>query len=202
MNPLSLIMGGGQVLGGLISGLIGGSQRRQGKRILKNNPYPAYEIPQEAVQAASEGLPSEQYTQAMKNLQRQQTAAITAAQDRRSGLAAIAKTQALTNDAVGSLDVANAQARQMNQQRLAQYREKAWDWNKRQKYLETRAYGMGLLGAGNQNIVSGIDKGIAGLGYIGYGLFGDKNGSKSNGGGGVMGGGGSDTYWNNPMNDI
>lgn len=173
-DPMSLIIGGGQLLGGAISGLIGGGQRRQGKSLLKKSPHLDYEIPQEAIQAASEGLPSEQYAQAMKNIQRQQATAISAANDRRSGLGAIARTTALTNDAVGNLDARNSEARMRNQQILGQYRERGWQVKNKQRE-EDRAYAYGLMGAGNQNIVSGVDKGIAGLIGFGSGLVGQRN---------------------------
>lgn len=184
-DPLSLILGGGQLLGGIVSGIVGGGQRSEAKRIMRSNIRPDYEIPQEAVQAAAEGLPSEQYSNAMKNIQRQQAAAISAAHDRRGGLEAIAKTQALTNSAVGDLDAANAAARMQNQKVLAQYREKAWDWNKRQKYEDTNNYAMSLMGAGNQNLIGGITKGIAGLGLGAYGMIGSGNKSGSEDAGGV-----------------
>jgi hypothetical protein len=184
MDPLSLILGGGQLLGGLVSGLFGSSQKRQGKHLLANSPHLGYEIPPEAIQASAEGLPSEQYAQAMKNIQAQQAQALSAAGDRKSGLAAIAKTQAITDNAVGDLDARNAAARMQNQQRLVGFRDKAWDVKNRQRE-EDRAYAYGLMGAGNTNISSGIDKGIAGLGYAGYGLFGgDGMGGMSSGGGG------------------
>jgi hypothetical protein len=191
-DPLSLILGGGQLLGGLFSGLIGGGQRRQGKELLQRSPHLAYEIPPEAIQAASEGLPSAQYDQAMKNIQRQQAAAISAANERKSGLSTISKTQALTNDAMGELDAQNAAARMSNQRVLSQYRDKAWSVKDRQRQ-EDRAYAYGLMGAGGQNIASGIDKGIAGFGGIGYGLFGDGTSMRA---GGRRPSGGQTTYYN------
>lgn len=170
-DPLSLILGGAQFLGGAFSGLVGGGQVHQGKSLLAKSPHLAYEIPPEALQAASEGLPSAQYAQAMNNIQKQQAAAIAAAQDRRGGIGAIGKTQALTNDAVGDLDARNAAARMQNQRILAGYRDKGWSVRNSQREQD-RAYAYGLMGAGNTNIANGIDKGIAGLGYAGYGLLG------------------------------
>lgn len=177
IDPLSAILGGGQLLGGIASSLIGGGQRRKGSALLKKSPHLDYEIPAEAIQAASEGLPSAQYAQAMKNIQQQQATALSAANDRKSALYTIGRTQALTNSAIGNLDAANAAARMRNQQILAKYRDKGWNV-KNQQREQDRAYAYGLIGAGNQNIAGGIDKGIAGLGALGYGLLG---GSKKQG---------------------
>lgn len=174
-----LIGGGAQLLGGLVGGIVGAGQVRRGQNMLRNNPRPDYEIPPEAVQAASEGLPSSQYDLAMKNIQRQQAQAIQSAQDRRAGIGTLGKTQQITNDATLSLDAANARARQINQQRLIGQREKAWDWNKKQKYIQDYNYGMGLIGSGRQNIAGGFDRGISGLGMIGSGLVNRKNDSEA-----------------------
>ena len=177
MNPLGLssLLGGGI---GLISGLF---QRGKANRLLGQLKRPDYEIPPEAIQAASEGLPSEQYSQAMRNIQSQQASSIAAAQDRRAALGMIGRTQNITNNAVGNLDARNAEARANNIRRLAGYREKAWDWNKRQKFDQDRNYAMSLLGAGNQNILGGADRIGAGIGYMAYGSEGRNRGGGSNG---------------------
>lgn len=173
-DPLSLIMGGGQLIGGLLGIGTGAAQRNEGKSLLKKNPHLDYEIPAEAIQAASEGLPSEQYAMAMKNIQAQQAAALSAAHDRRAGLSMVGKAQALTNNAVGSLDAQNAMARMQNRRILGQYRDKGWDVKNNQRESD-RAYAYGLMGAGNTNFYAGLDKGIAGLGGIAYGLTGGNN---------------------------
>lgn len=175
-------MGGGQLLGGLLGIGVGASQKRQGNRMLKKNPHLDYEIPAEAINAASEGLPAQQYANAMKNIQAQQAAAISAAADRRSALGVIGKTQAMTNNAVGALDAQDAAARMQNQRILGQYRDKGWNVKNQQRESD-RAYAYGLMGAGNTNLFGGIDKGIAGLGGIGYGLFGNGGGRKPGGSG-------------------
>lgn len=206
-----LIAGGLQALGGLAGGLIGGGQRRRAKKALANMPYPIYDIPNEvfqnktlAQQMASSGMPAEQYARAQKNILRQQNAAISQAQDRRSGIGLIAKIQDATNDAQLGLDAQDAQQRTANQRTLldvnnqvAGYRDKAFDWNKKNKYLMDRQYYQSLLGAGNQNVMSGIDRGLAGLTNMGGALFGG-------GGAGFLGssrsfsggGGGQPTYYN------
>jgi hypothetical protein len=85
----------------------------------------------------------------------------------------VGQVQASKNDALLNLDVADANARQRNQQgvltqnnNLARYQQNAWDWNKRQKFLETAASVRALMGAGNANTNQGLDRGIGGLGSI------------------------------------
>lgn len=165
------------IAGGLISGIGGLFQKNKGSDILKNNPRPQMAIPQEALanqaaarQMANEGLPSEQYQQGIKNIQRNQVAALANAQDRRLGGALVGGIQQRSNDATGNLDVASAEARRQNQMNLqnvnnnvADWRNRVWDYNQRQKYNEMHSYGMGLLGAGNANFMSGLDKVTAGL---------------------------------------
>jgi len=70
----------------------------------------------------------------------------------------VGQVQATRNDALGNLDVADANARQRNQMnlinqtnQLGRYQQNAWDWNKRQKFLETAASVRALMGAGNAN---------------------------------------------------
>lgn len=196
---MGIIGGGAQLVGGLIKSLRGGKQRREGKRILRDNPMPEYAIPGEITQAAAEGMPSEQYQQAMTNIQRQQANAIQQAQNRRGGLASVGTIQANTNNATLGLDAADAQARQQNRLRLAQYKDKAWDWNKRQKYERNYQYGMNLLGAGNENLYGGIDQGLAGVGQGASSLIGNGGGLFGSGGGSRGGSAptaGSTTYYN------
>lgn len=191
--------GGGQgqgqglanMAGGLVSGVTGFFQRRKAKKALANLHRPDYEIPNEvmqnqkmAQQAANEGLPSEQYTQAMQNIQRQQSRALTAAGGRRGALMSLPGIQQQANDQLLNLDVKNAQAKMNNRQQLyginsqvAGYRDKAFNLNKLQPYQEDKNYYQSLLGAGNQNLVGGIDKAASGAGLLigGAGnLFGGK----------------------------
>jgi hypothetical protein len=203
---LGLIAGGAQLLSGIGSALFGGGQRRKAKKALANMPYPVYDIPKEvmenkslATQMASEGMPSQQYAQGQQNILRQQNSAIRQAQDRRSGIGLIDKIQRATNDATLGLDVESAKMKQQNQRQLlgvnsevAGYRDKAFDWNKKQKYLMDRQYYQSLLGAGNQNIMSGLDRGLAGAATIGSTLL----GGGKNGGGGGSGGSGNPQYYN------
>lgn len=203
---VGLIAGGLQALGGIGSALFGGGQRRRAKRALANLPYPVYDIPKEvfqnkslATQMASEGMPSQQYAQGQQNILRQQNNAIRSAQDRRSGIGLIDKIQRASNDATLNLDVEDAKMKQQNQRQLmdvnnqvAGYRDKAFDWNKKNKYLQDRAYYMSQLGAGNQNIMSGVDRFLGGATNALGGLLGGGGSRRFSGGGGN----GGPTYYN------
>lgn len=193
---MSWVAAGAAVVGAGVSIYKGVKQKQQAKDLMHDNPRPSEAIPQEELQnkqiaqnMALEGLPSEQYEQAKKNIQRQQAAAIAQAQDRRSGVAAIGSIQQGTNDAYGGLDAANAAARRQNQlglinvnNQVAGYRDKMFDWNQRQKYIENQNYAMGLLGAGNQNMYAGADKLLGGLFQAyGSGAFGGGGGSSFGG---------------------
>lgn len=165
---------------GLLSGITGFFQRRKAKRELAKLHRPEYTVPNEilqnqkmAQQAASEGLPSQQYNQAMQNIQRQQNRALTAAGSRRSALMALPGIQQQANDQLLNLDINDAQAKMANRQRLyginsqvAGYRDKAFDLNKLTPYNEDKNYYMGLLGAGNSNLLAGADKFLGGAGMM------------------------------------
>lgn len=161
-----------QGVGGLISGISGLVQRARGRRLLKSLQYPTEAIPQEVLQnqqlaqlRANTGLPSEQYNQAMQNIQRQQMTALNSSNDRRGGLSLLAGLQQGANDATLNLDVSNAKARLANQSQLmsantqvANWRDKIWQNNVKDKYNRDYNYAMSLLGQGGQNEVSGLDK--------------------------------------------
>lgn len=187
--------GWGNIAGGLLSGIVGLSQRSKANKALAALKRPEYNIPNEILEnqknaqmAANEGLPSAQYNQAMQNIQRQQNRGIAAATDRRAGLMALPGLQQQANDTTLNLDVKNAQQRLKNQQQLyginsqvAGYRDKQWDINKMQPYQRDYQYNMGLLGAGNQNALAGADKFLGGL----------LGGSGGGGNNGVLFGGGA-----------
>jgi hypothetical protein len=183
---------GAGLLGGLVKGLAGNKQKNEGKSILNQaNQLGAFneQVPSEITNAAATGLPSEQYNQAMQNIQQQQLQAIRGAHDRRGGLGSIAGIQQGTNNAQLGLDVKNAQARQANQFKLASWKDKVWQNNVKGKYNQQYNYGMGLLGAGNQNLVGGIDQAVGAVGAGAAGFFGNPSG--------LFGGGGNRSI-NNP----
>jgi hypothetical protein len=183
----SIAPGWGTLVGGLAGagwGLYSGlHQENQAKKLQNQNPYPTQTVPQGIQQNAQQanrmsllGLPSAQYQEAMKNIQRQQETAIIAAQDRKAGMDAIAGTNQQANDALQQLSAADVGARRQNiqtaygqNQVLGQYQQSAFDWNSKQKYLQNYQYAMSLLGAGNQNITRGIDTGASAIARTNWG---------------------------------
>lgn len=176
----------GAVAGGLIGGAVGFFQKKKGNQLLKDNPRPTEIMPQEELQnkdqaetMALTGMPSEQYAQAQKNIQRQQTNAIASSDDRRGGLANIPAIAQQGMDAQANLDAQNGQMRNANRLNLqgvnnnvASWKDKLFDYNEKQKYEQNRQYAMSLIGAGNQNLYGGIDKLAGGLvSYAGQGGF-------------------------------
>jgi hypothetical protein len=167
------------IAGGLISGITGYFQKRKAKKLLQAaGEQPIYNIPQEILRNqkqaelnAQEGMPSQQYNNAMKNIQRSQTNALSSSLDRRSALMALPRLQQQTNDAYGNLDSQDAQMRRQNQNTLysignttAQYRDKAWNTNELQPWQRKYNYAQQLLGAGNQNFTGGLEKLAGGVG--------------------------------------
>ena len=188
-GPVGTIVGGvGGAAVGLVSGLI---QKSKANKLLKQNPFPAEGMPNEelanqqiAQGAATQGLPSEEYAQAQKNIQRNQAAQLATAQTAPGGAVRnIGAIQQNSNDANANLTAASAQTRQQNigqllgvNNQVASWRDKLFDWNNKTKYAQKYNYAMGLLGQGNQNVMSGIDKGIGtATGAAASGLFGGGN---------------------------
>lgn len=209
---MSSLMGGGSggaggianIAGGLVSGVAGFFQRRSAKKMLNSLQRPGYTIPEEvkrsqkmAEMSALEGLPQQQYNKAMQNIQRQQSNAMSAASDRRSALMALPASQQAATDATLNLDVADANARMQNQKTLygqnaimGQYKDKAFQINQMQPFQEKQQYAQSLLGAGNQNLIGGIDKALGGVGSL---LLGGGRGSKRKT---TAGSTGAPTYYN------
>lgn len=183
-GPIGAAVGG--LIGGGIGYLEGASQKRQANKLLSQNQYKPLGVPNEiyenqqiARNQALQGLPSQQYNQAMQNIQRQQQQAIQQAGDRRAGIGSIGGIQQRADDAYANLDVANANARLENRRQLfginnqvAGYKNEAWQQNElnRQRNYD---YGQRLLGAGNANEFGALDSGLAALTNLtGRGLFG------------------------------
>ena len=191
-----------QAAGGLLSTGIGLIQRGQANRWLKNNQQPIEALPTEikrnqqlAEIRANTGLPSEQYNNAMKNIQRQQLMSLRAAGQMGGGkaLGILGGINEQGNNAVGDLDARDAAMRVNNEGQLinvnnnvANWKSQLFDRNVRQKWMRQYEQMMGQQGAGNQNLVGGIDKLFAAGGQ--YGASGGFNGT---GGGAELGGGNS-----------
>lgn len=191
MPPVSpeMIAAAGNSLSSFISGITGIFQRAKGRKLLRGLSYPVEQMPEEitqnqkmAQQMASTGMPSEQYSQAMRNIQRQQMNAIRAAGDRRGALGAIANIQQGTNDATLNLDAQNAAMKQANQKTLmnvnntvANWKSDLYDKNIRQKYMRDYNYAQSLIGAGNQNFTNGVGDLATSAGLFTYGLSNKNN---------------------------
>lgn len=185
-----------QAAGGLLSAGIGAIQRGQANRWLKRNPEPVENMPSEikrnqqlAEIRANTGLPSEQYNNAMKNIQRQQLITLRRAQDFGGGkaLSILGGVNQQGNDAVGNLDAQDAQMRVNNEGQLmnvnnnvANWKSQLFDRNVRQRWMRQWQQKMGELTAGNLNTVGGIDKIFAAGGQYGAsGGFGRSGRSRS-----------------------
>lgn len=166
----SLVGGTGSAAVSLVSGYF---QRKAAKKLLAQNPYPTEGMPAEelanqqiAEGAATQGMPSEQYQQAQRNIQRNQAAQIAATAMAPGGAARnIGAIQQGSNDANANLIAQSAEMRRQNISQLlgvnsqvASWKDKLFDWNQRQKYIQNYNYGMSLLGQGNQNLMKGADK--------------------------------------------
>lgn len=174
-----------QAAGGLLSAGIGIVQRAQANKWLKRNPQQDEVMPSEITQnqelariRANTGLPSEQYNNAMKNIQRQQLLTLRRAQDFGGGkaLSILGGINEQGNDAVGNLDAQDAQMRVNNEGQLinvnnqvAGWKSRLFDQNVRQKWLRQYSQMQNQLGAGNQNTTGGIDKLFAAGGEYGAG---------------------------------
>lgn len=196
MPGLDAIGAGAQGLSALINGVTGIFQRAKGRRLLKQaGESPTQYIPPEIIRNqematinANNGLPQEQYNQAMKNLQRQQLMMLKGSSDRRGGLLTLAGNQQAFNDSLTNLDVQNAKARIQNQNTLyginnnvAGWKDKIWQNNVKAPWERKYQYAQSLIGSGNQNATTGLDQlGAAGLQYAAGGGFGRRGRSGSN----------------------
>lgn len=160
---------------------------------------PKYNIPDEIKQNltqaeinALEGLPEEQRQMAVDRITRSLAQGVTALGDRRAGIAGISSLVRQGIDASRDLASMDAQQRLMNeqvamQQRgiMANYKDKAWDWNERQRFEENARAKQALAGAAMQNVTGAFKQGFGGLVQSDY----MQMMQKLYGGGGADGGG-------------
>ena len=169
-----------------IKGIQGIFQGAKGRRMAKQNVRPEYQIPKEfqqnlaiAENMARTGLPQQQYTQGLQNIQRSQSAGLRqiGRMGRGGSVAGLARAGM---DATMNLDVADAQARLRNQQAAMGYRSQLGQqqlakqqWDKLGKYQEQAAAAEALMGAGRQNVMGGLtDLANVGLMAMSEGGFG------------------------------
>ena len=185
-----MIGGIAQGVGGLISGISGLIQSGKANKMLKKLQYPTEQMPKEYEQnlrdaevMAATGMPSEQYNQAMRNIQRQQLTAL-----RYGSANYLPQILQGTNDATLGLDAQDAAMKLQNQKgligirgQLGDVKRDLFDKNVRGKYNQDWNYAMSLKGAGNQNLVGGIDK-LATGGLMMFGGYGGAGRGGRNGG--------------------
>jgi len=169
-----------------LKGIQGIFQGAKGAKLAKKNIRPTYEIPQEFQQnlAIAEnmgrvGLPQQQYTQGLQNIQRGQTAGLRqlGRMGRGGNVAGLARAGM---DATLGLDVADANARMSNQRAAMGYRSQIGQqqlakqqYDKFGKYEEQAAAAEALKGAGRQNVMGGLtDLANIGMTTIAYGDLG------------------------------
>ena len=169
-----------------LKGIQGLFQGAKGAKLAKRNIRPTYEIPKEFQQnlAIAEnmgrvGLPQQQYTQGLQNIQRSQTAGLRqlGRMGRGGSVAGLARAGM---DATLGLDVADANARMRNQQSAMGYRSlmgqqqlAKQQYDKFAKYEEEAAAAEALQGAGRQNVMGGLsDLASVGMTAMAYGDLG------------------------------
>ncbi len=170
---IGAVIGGATALAGGIQAAIGAHRQKQ---LEKNRPV--YEIPEEirqnltqAQQQSLQGVPEAQRQNFLQNLQRGSAQALQNLGSRKSGLAGIGMINQQQNDAYGNLMSSDAQARQQNQgalmnqrQNMADYKDQAFQFNKVNPFNRATDRNQALIGAGMQNISSGLQMGLGSLG--------------------------------------
>lgn len=172
-------------LGGLVQTFIGASERKKGLRMYnqaENNfpeytPAPQYaENTRLAAMLAMQGMPAEQYQQAVQGIGRSQQFGLNALQTRGGTIADIGQIVQGGADASTRLGVASAQMKLQGIQNLeqanlqqAQQQQQAYNINKLQRYLMRLGMASSLMQAGGQTLSSGINQlGVLGEAGIDY----------------------------------
>ena len=159
----------------------GHKQKKEGERALSKLDRPQYEIPQELYDNMSdaermevEGLPAAQKKAFVQNIERSQQQALKSQADRKGGLLGIQQSMQNETDAYSnltSMDAAAYQQSKMNKQAsierarlgLAQAKDKKFGVQSSQ-YGEDVASAQGMIGAGQQNLMQGLQGiGAAGI---------------------------------------
>lgn len=210
----------GALLGGIgagVQGVTGLAQLIAGLSMQNDRPQRVIppEIEQNLNQAQFQylqGLPDEQYNQAIQNFQRNIAFGARTLQDRNSAIGGVSNLVQQANDATLGLDVADANARNQKlgalygaRQEVANQKIENWNWNERDKYLQKAQAKQALEGAGIQNINGGVNTALGGFAQdnfskllMGMNGGGDNyswlNALKQGGGAGFGNGGGSGTW--------
>lgn len=161
-------------------------QAVKGNQMARSMDRPEYEIPQEVLDnltdaqiQALRGLPQEQISLYLDNVARSEQSALEAMSTRNAGLTGLSGVQQQSNDAYRDLLSMDAQQRQANEKALmgvrsdvAGYRDKAFQTNQMQPYIDMMQGAEAMKGAGIQNIMGGVQAGAAmGIDYLKYKNF-------------------------------
>tara|TARA_R110002167_G_scaffold6757_6_gene31885 strand:- start:2158 stop:3342 length:1185 start_codon:yes stop_codon:yes gene_type:complete len=164
------------MIGAVIAGTqaaVGIGQAVAGYSKLKNLTRPEYQIPSEIEQNMSEaelmsyyGMPDAQKQSYMQNIQRSGQQALSGTADRKGGLGMVSAIQQNQQDSYSDLLSADVQQRMQNIQTaqnmrnvMAGYKDKAFQMNEMQPYQQDYAEAQGLIGAGMQNFMGGLQSG-------------------------------------------
>ncbi|WP_423148628.1 hypothetical protein [Rubrolithibacter danxiaensis] len=177
-GAIGAISGGASSLIGLGVGLF---QRAKARRLEKKTVRPVYSTPAEvalnqkiAEKRAAQGMGTQQYANAQNNINRNVSAGLNALSTQRNGLAAVGNIVAQANDASLNLDAQDAQMQQANEaqllaqnQNVADYKDKEFQYNKADKYAEAMNKIAQLRGAGNASLNNGVNN----LSNIGMAMY-------------------------------
>lgn len=176
MNPLDIAGLGIGGIGSLANIGIGLFQRAKARKLEKQTVRPVYSTPSEvflnqklAQKQASQGMDGTTYNTSLNNINRNASAGLDALSKQRNGLAGIGNIVAQSNDATLNLDAhddaikkANLAAYMDQNQNVADYADKEFQYNKADKYAETMNKIAQMRGMGNASINSGFN-GLSGM---------------------------------------
>jgi len=159
-----------QAVGGLGQIGFGISQEQKAQRQLKELERPEFEIPEEILQNLStaermalEGLPAQERQLFVEDIQRAIQTGGTQLQERGLGVAGVTGLVQQQTDALRGLLQMDVQAKREGESRLAEarssvagFKEKEFQLNELDPYLQESLQAQSLQGAGLQNIFTGI----------------------------------------------
>ena len=162
--------------GGGATTTLGAAQTAYGLYLDSKNKRPEYNIPDEvyknlnqATQLALQGIPESQKMDYINNIMRSGAYGLNQLSSRSGGLQGITALNQNQNDAFLKMAAMDANARLANmkdlyniRQNIADYKDKAWQFNKQNPYYENVAKSQALIGAGMQNVSQGLQAGNTG----------------------------------------
>jgi hypothetical protein len=166
------------MLGGLISGTIGGLyniasgifSKAKANRLAKQSVRPIYTAPGEIAQnqelarnAAQNGMSATEYNNQLNNINTNEAAGLNTLSTQRNSLAGVGNIVAQSNAADMNLNAQDDAVKRQNLQNLysansqaADYADKAFQYNKADKYAQEQNIISQLRGQGNASVNSGV----------------------------------------------